>query len=440
MGAPSNLTPRRYAWFLASTALLATIFAGILALIAAKVDLTLAFDQATNRPFPSQLTDFLAETEGELVATIYIPESNPACRAAGRFLRHLRNASRDVAGALVVIRQVDPHRDVAQAARMAKDGAVPGSIVLQYGRRTVNVPFQDGGRMRSACTVALMRLVRNVSTQIRWLKGHGESAFDDYDGWLGCSSFARELRRRGFSIRALDLVQERGVPEDCDVLVVAGGNAAFTAEEEQWLDDYFARGGRVLFLAAPAVQPGWLSGWNVRLGNQPVVTGRTLSGREQVAVDWGVHPIALGVGGGAVVLASPRLIVPTGKESSAGNWRSGEGGALLMTPEGGWLAWAVEHGKGDVGSLAYKAARLVLVGDVGCARNGLFDGGGSNAEFLTRAVEWLAGCPMDGGEAEGFGGGVLLTRPKRLMFLVCGCGVPLMLFFLVRPFLSGRRS
>ena len=113
---------------------------------------------------------------------------------------------------------------------------------------------------------------------------------------------------------------------------------------------------------------------------------------------------------------------------------------MLTTPDGGWLAWAVEHGKGDVGSLAYKAARLVVVGDVGCARNGLFDGGGSNAEFLTRAVEWLAGCPMDGGEPEGGGAGVLLTRPRRLMFLVCGCVVPMMLFFLVRPFLSGRRS
>lgn len=443
MANTSTLRPRQYARFLVFTGVFAFLFSSILIFSLFKLDVPFSFSQGVINRMPSQLMGLLAETEGELVATVFMPRTDQTYHRATRYLYALGVASRDVAGASVIIQHVDPRRDVSQANRLIQLGAQPGTIVLQYGWRVVSIPYQDESRFHSACMIALMRLVRNISTRVFWLQGHGELDYNDFDGWDGGSEFARELQRRGFTIQPLDLTSTHRVPTDCDVLIIAGGSTEFAQEEIRWVEEYLARGGRLMLLASPTVRYDFLRGRGVGLGMNTVQTGLTLSGKEQVIRSFVSHPITKFLNGHSMVFLAPRPLLQTKVDTDdavALDLRTTEVTEIIKSPTGDALGVAIEYGKADSDNLAYRPTRLVVLGDAGCAQNGLISNGGSNAELLVNAVSWLSGCLLSDDSKQSEVASPLLSRSQRMTCLLLGFCVPLLIFFLLRPILSGRRS
>ena len=91
-------------------------------------------------------------------------------------------------------------------------------------------------------TSAIKRLIHRKRLRCYFTQGHGEFP-------LGEASRIRALRHdmeaSGFAIAPLDLGQLRRVPEDCDLLVIAGAEKSFTQAELDAVQGYLSGGGKL---------------------------------------------------------------------------------------------------------------------------------------------------------------------------------------------------
>jgi ABC-2 type transport system permease protein len=96
-------------------------------------------------------------------------------------------------------------------------------------------------------------LVTNTLVKVYVATGNGESPFlrRDFRSQDRTSlGAAAELRQEGLQVDAL--AAGRPVPQDCDVLVIAGPTKQFTAEQVRPIEAYFDRGGAVVLMLDPA--------------------------------------------------------------------------------------------------------------------------------------------------------------------------------------------
>jgi len=88
-----------------------------------------------------------------------------------------------------------------------------------------------------------------------FLQGHEERDIEDVDPIGGFSQLAQELTQRNFELRKLDLTTNNAsIPEDADLIIIAGPRHPLLAREVNLLKDYLdKRAGRVLVMLDPAV-------------------------------------------------------------------------------------------------------------------------------------------------------------------------------------------
>jgi hypothetical protein len=99
-------------------------------------------------------------------------------------------------------------------------------------------------------TGALVRVSKDTKKRVVFLEGHGERSLEDKD--RGGMALTKEvLQKQGYDIGTVTLLQEPAVPENTDVLIVAGPRRAITKEEQERIQAYVAKGGqaRVLFFS-----------------------------------------------------------------------------------------------------------------------------------------------------------------------------------------------
>lgn len=104
-------------------------------------------------------------------------------------------------------------------------------------------------------TSALLDVASSDGNKIYFLKGHGELDIDSVDPIKGLSMLTEELRQRNFDIDTLDLTHpEAGIPEDADLLILAGPQQPLLAREVNLLKDYLGdQAGRLIILIDPAI-------------------------------------------------------------------------------------------------------------------------------------------------------------------------------------------
>ncbi len=139
---------------------------------------------------------------------------------------------------------VNPEARPDLVRRLGVQGA--GEVVLEYkGRREqVTVPTE------AYISAALERLHRGAGQRIGYLTGHGERRLTgeaNYD--LG--AFGRALAGKGYQLQALNLASGGGVPEEIDLLLVAGPQTDLLAGELRALERFVQDGGNLLWLAEP---------------------------------------------------------------------------------------------------------------------------------------------------------------------------------------------
>jgi ABC-type uncharacterized transport system involved in gliding motility auxiliary subunit len=151
-----------------------------------------------------------------------------------------------------------------------------GTVVFEYDTRTERVT-SDG---EQELTNGLIKVVQGRQSKVYFVQGHGEKSNEgsDRDGY---STIASSLTSENFAVDKLVLAQQKDVPADASVLIVAGPKNDFFPPEMDMLKRYLARGGKVLFLLDPPEKPdagqdlpsiiALLKEWAIEVGQNVVV-------------------------------------------------------------------------------------------------------------------------------------------------------------------------
>ncbi len=201
----------------------------------------------------------------------------------------------------VNVEYVDVDRQPARA-KQAEIQAY-GTVVISYKDRTQRI----SGTEEQDITNALIKVVTGEEKKVYFTQGHGERDTAGSDR-LGYSTIVAALVRDNFSVAGLVLAQQREVPADAKVVVIAGPQTDFLAPEMDALKRYVARGGKVLAMLDPteAGKPdlvslrAFLKEWAIELGDDVVVDasgmGQLFGGDASVpvAASYPAHPITEG--------------------------------------------------------------------------------------------------------------------------------------------------
>ena len=178
----------------------------------------------------------------------------------------------------------------------------PGTVVIEYDGRTEKVT-SDG---EQELTNGLIKVVQGKQHKVYFVQGHGEKSHRGHRIAAATARSARRSTSDNFLTDKLVLAQQKDVPADASVLVVAGPKTDFFPAEIDMLKRYLAKGGKILFLLDPpdrADAPevtniaALLKDWGIEIGTNVVVD---VSGMGQllgtdvsvpVAAKYDPHPI-----------------------------------------------------------------------------------------------------------------------------------------------------
>jgi ABC-type uncharacterized transport system involved in gliding motility auxiliary subunit len=170
------------------------------------------------------------------------------------------------------VEYVDPDREPARAKAAAIQSY--GTILIEYQGRSERVTSSN----EQDLTNALIKAVTGAVRKVYFTQGHGEKDTAGTDR-VGYSAVSQGLTSDNYGVEHIVLVQQKTVPADATVVVIAGPRTDFLQPEIDALKEYLARGGKVLALLDPpekgqADQPllaGLLHDWGIDVGNNIVV-------------------------------------------------------------------------------------------------------------------------------------------------------------------------
>jgi ABC-type uncharacterized transport system involved in gliding motility auxiliary subunit len=309
-------------------------------------------------------------------------------------------------------RFVDPDRQPAEARKYKVKGYA--TTVIEAGDKQERLVTQTERDL----TNGIAKAVREGRKIVYFLVGHGEVSAGSEDR-NGYQKVREGLLVINYDVRdSLVLAQAEQVPEDCDLLIVAGPKKALLEPEVDLIRSYLEGGGAGLFMLDPGVASGldrMLEGWTVRLGNDFVVDG-SAAGRlfgldysMPVAAKYGKHPVTAKHGRLMTFFRMARSVSRVGTtvgveavelvHTSQQSWGETEltGEKPKFDPESeqrGPLSLAVAV-KADpkrrqlrIGDAAGRKTRMVVFGDSDFANNQFFSAAG-NGDLLLNAVSWL---------------------------------------------------
>jgi ABC-type uncharacterized transport system involved in gliding motility auxiliary subunit len=301
----------------------------------------------------------------------------------------------------ITLEFVDP--DTAPERVRAAGVQFDGELVFEYGDARENLsPTQFN---EQNFTNALTRLGHRGERWVVFLSGHGERSPDkqanfDFSTWAG------QLRQRGFQTRTLSLGEHPRIPDNTTVLVIAGPRTRLLAGEVREIQNYLERGGNLLWLHDPGLLLG-LEPLGESLGIEfhpgvivdPASEGITGNAAAIVVTKYGSHPVVRGFGGNTVFpqAAGVSLNAPEG-------W---QGAVLMDTRPASWsetgsVDGPIQFDKGrDIrGPLNLAVAltrtldnkreqRVIVVGDGDFLANTYLPNGG-NLELGMSLTNWLS--------------------------------------------------
>ncbi len=161
---------------------------------------------------------------------------------------------------------LDPDRNLDKAQKYGVRSY--NTIVLESGERFELVEAADEAKLTSA----ILKLTQSRTRKVYFVEGHGEKSIADAQE-RGYTILAEALKKDGYEVVGVNLVQKQGVPEDCTVLVVAGAQKEPFPQELDWIRDYARKGGALLVLIDPmaATLEPLLAEWGIQPRNDLVL-------------------------------------------------------------------------------------------------------------------------------------------------------------------------
>lgn len=149
-----------------------------------------------------------------------------------------------------------------------------GTIVFESKDRVEKVTTVDEQKFTSA----LLKIIQNKTKKVYFLSGHGEHGIGDTTN-NRYRQVRTELEKQNYEVLSLSLLKEPRIPEDCDVLVVAGPTKPLVPQGIEIIEKYLAKNGKLLLLLDPSpnsaedVNHGLvqlMKKWGVKIGNDLV--------------------------------------------------------------------------------------------------------------------------------------------------------------------------
>jgi ABC-type uncharacterized transport system involved in gliding motility auxiliary subunit len=322
----------------------------------------------------------------------------------------------------VAVEYVDPDAKPMQAKEF--EIQTYGTIVVDYKGRRERITSGN----EQDVTNALIKAVSGRERTVYFLQGHGEKdpTSTERDGY---SAVVETLRRDNYKIEKLPLAQQKDVPEDATVVVIAGPTSDLLPQEIEAIERYLGRAGKLMVLVDPAVGgqgelpnlEGLLKEWAITLGRNIVVDVSGMTNEPSLAV-------AIGYPGHAITERFNTLtIYPLARSVETGGTGAGGGRTaqpLVQTSPRSWAesnlkslgeAVSMDEAAGDkVGPVTVAAAvsapaeqpppidpkakpedapkpetRVVVFGDSDFPSNA-YGGVEGNPNLFANAVSWLA--------------------------------------------------
>ncbi len=130
-----------------------------------------------------------------------------------------------------------------------------GTIVVKCGTREPRVITLSGITARLEerdFTNALINVARDAEPKLYALTGHGEADLNSPEGTSGMSELKARLEAESYALAPWTInVLDPRIPPDCDVLLLLGPARDFQPAEVKVIDEYLARGGRMLVMVEP---------------------------------------------------------------------------------------------------------------------------------------------------------------------------------------------
>jgi ABC-type uncharacterized transport system involved in gliding motility auxiliary subunit len=271
-------------------------------------------------------------------------------------------------------------------------------------------------------TGALASVLEAQSPMAYFLQGHGEHDPASDEPMNGYSALAKLLRQKNIATAPLGLAGNREIPDDCQLLIVAGPQHRFDPAELDKIGKYLAQGGRLLALLSyhrsrysPTGLERLLANWGVAVGENLVFDPKnSKSGSDLIATNLTGHPAVKPLRGSSLYLVGARSVGP--QPGVAPSPEAAQVQVLVSTSDEGYTASemtpsgvprlnpvrdrrgaiplmaAVERGNLQGVSADRGSTRMVVVGESLFLGNGAIENQ-ANMEFASQVVNWLLDRP-----------------------------------------------
>ncbi len=354
--------------------------------------------------------EFLRKLDQRVKITAFFPEDDAMGEVVRDLLREYTRISPKIQ-----VEFVDPDKMPSVAKQY--DITAYGTSVVEVGLKSRKVmeyellDYETTGDMANfsgeqAFTRALVSLFTEAMRQVYFTTGHDERNLTG--NYLQTKTF---LEGEGYVASTVNLATEGRVPDDTDVLVIAGPVRDFTQEEADAVETYLEEGGKVVVALDPSGQEGDLTNlkevlgaWGIGVNDDLVIDPGSHYFLDMAGLipKISLHPITekLITKGLATFLPRSRSLYYVGEGKTHGITVE----PILETTDKAWgetdfTDKAVFDPKTDIEgplTLAYAAyvqdpaAVLLVLGNAGFLDNDIVTFQG-NIDFFMNAIGWMTG-------------------------------------------------
>jgi ABC-type uncharacterized transport system involved in gliding motility auxiliary subunit len=164
-----------------------------------------------------------------------------------KYLQDLFNEYERTSAGAITTQIIDPIQQIAYAAKYGNSiNGKERKVIVQSGENRQDLDFTQIALSENQLTNAIASVSR-APRSVYFLTGHGEYSSLNEE-FAGLSKFKQLLADNNIQSKTLMLGISQSIPEDCDVLIIAGPKTALTKNEESLIKDYLNQGGDALFL------------------------------------------------------------------------------------------------------------------------------------------------------------------------------------------------
>ncbi len=337
----------------------------------------------------------LAQIKDDITIDVFVSPDSEYLPIIKQILGHYQHAS-----PYIKVTYIDP----ATAPDKVRQWHITrqGELLVSHGsQRTHVMDFSE-----QSITNALSRVLQTNPDWIIFLTGHGErTPFKSYN--FHFSRWGEQLTQKGFKFRALNLIDDKQIPVNTGLLVIASPKQDLLPGEISIINTYIEHGGQVLLMTDPdtgqhlspitdplqiTLQPGTVIDPNTQLLgiNDPTFV---------LVNNYANHPVSKAI---PSVTVFPGTVALQSNDKQASSWTITD---LLKTQKDTWIDTDTVHqspsthpehtlsGPFTIGYLLEReydghSQRIAIIGDSDFVTN-RYLGNAGNLDLAMSLINWL---------------------------------------------------